>query len=152
MTEEQAKEVVMLVQAAAAHPVDLLTIEYFEARLLGLEYQEALSAATLGANTWKRFPSWAIFTEMYRTQRRGAEAAPPTAVPARFNAREIPRWVRRWIASRFLFSRFGRDRDLRPLREQEPVVGPVEEFMPDGEWEEEAIKVSDKDVWGSLGA
>lgn len=156
MTEQQANEIVLLIKASCASRVEEDTLAYFSAKLSVLDYTSALSAATMGTVSWRRFPSWAEFHEMYRAQQQLKKSSGeqrerekqyrPTGV------REIPFWVRRWIAARFLFFRFGKERDLRPFPEQEIVVGPpsLVDFMPDGEWNEEAEQVSDKEVWGSI--
>lgn len=74
MTEEQAQEVTTLIRAATADTrVDIKTLQYFEAALLNLEYDLALSAASVGTITWRRFPSWAEFKEIYRAHKRLAE-------------------------------------------------------------------------------
>lgn len=153
MTEAQATDIITMIRAACASRVDEDTVAYFGARLMALDQEAALAAATMGVVTWRRFPSWADFNELYQAQRKlkqpsGEQRSREDDRQSR-GVREIPFWVRRWIAARFLFARFGRDRDLRAFREQEIIVGPVE-FMPDGEWVEEAEKVSDKDVWGAL--
>lgn len=154
MTEQQANEIVTLIRAACASRVEDDTIAYFGARLSALDYEAALSAATMGTVSWRRFPSWADFNEMYQAQRKlrqpSGEQREREKEHRSSGVREIPFWVRRWIAARFLFFRFGKERDLRSFREQEIIVGPVPEFMPDGEWSEEAEQVSDKEVWGSL--
>lgn len=74
MTEDQGKEVVTLMQAATADTrVPEQTLHYFEAALSHLDYELALSAASVGTITWRRFPSWAEFKEVYRAQKRLAE-------------------------------------------------------------------------------
>lgn len=73
MTEEQAKEVVTLIRAATAARVEEQTVHYFEAALGHLDYELALSAAAIGTITWRWFPSWAEFKEIYRSQKRLSE-------------------------------------------------------------------------------
>lgn len=73
MNEEQAKEVVTLIRAATGGRADESTIHYFEAALSGLDYELALSAASVGTITWRWFPSWAEFKEVYRAHKRLAE-------------------------------------------------------------------------------
>lgn len=69
MTESQAAEVVMLMRAATGGRVDQETIDYFSASLLALDYDIALSTATTGSVVWRFFPSWAEFSEIYKTQK-----------------------------------------------------------------------------------
>lgn len=70
MNETQAEEVVTLLRAATASRVEQGTIEYFKVALLPLDYNLALSAAAIGTITWRRFPPWADFKEIYRAQVR----------------------------------------------------------------------------------
>ena len=156
MTEAQATDIVTMIRAACASRVDDDTIAYFGARLMALDHDVALTAATMGVVGWTRFPSWAQFNEMYQAQRKlkqpSGEQRYQEEVRQTRGVREIPFWVRRWIAARFLFARFGRERDWRAFPEQEIIVGPpsLVEQMPADEWNEEAEKVSDKEVWGAL--
>lgn len=70
MTESDAFEVVGLIKAATAGRVEQSTLDYYSAALRGLDYNTALSAATIGTITWRKFPSWAEFKEVYRAQER----------------------------------------------------------------------------------
>jgi hypothetical protein len=158
VTEQQAEEVVMLIAAATGGPPpDDQKLAFFTAALLHLEYPIALSTATTGSVIWRYFPSWAEFKEIYRTQQKLteplgeqrdqlAEPLPPIA-----RGRKIPDWVRRWVAARFLYARFGRSQDLRFFPEQKDFIDATQmERMPDSEWIEEAAKISDEDVWKAV--
>ena len=156
MTEAQATDIVTMIRAACASRVDDDTLAYFGARLMALDHEAALSAATMGVVGWRRFPSWADFNELYQAQRKlrqpsGEQRSRESERQTR-GVREIPFWVRRWIAARFLFARWGKERDMRAFPEQEIIVGPpsLVEQVPAGEWNEEAEQVSDKEVWGAL--
>lgn len=162
MTEQEAVSIVTLMKAAAAHPVDQDVVEYFITRLTQMDYQMGLAAATVGAGIWRRFPAWAGYMEVYRAQRaisepageqRSADRTPIRAadVPV---SREVPFWVKRWIAARFLYARFEKDQDFRVFPEEEPQLTAYErkdiQWMPDDEWVDEGQKVSDREVWGTL--
>lgn len=56
---------------------------------------------------------------------------------------EAPLWVRRWLCARYLFAKFDREQDMRRFREQDQWAHPSLEVMPDGEWEEQALLISD---------
>jgi len=73
MTEAQAEEVVMLIRAATGGRADENTVNYFAAAMQVLDYDLALAAASVGTITWRWFPSWAEFKEVYRAQKRLAE-------------------------------------------------------------------------------
>lgn len=154
MTEDQAQQVITLIKAACGSRVDADQIDYFTARLIALDYQIGLAAASTGSIVWRRFPSWAEFFEHYKAQDHlrapVGEQRIEEPLPKRY---EIPHWVKRFIAARFLYARFGRDQDLRPFREQERYLdSATADWMPEGEWEEKAEHVSDRQVWGALGA
>ena len=115
MLEEQAKEIVILLSAATGGRSNPDTRAYYEAQLPSLDYQTALNTATMGSVTWRSFPSWAEFREMYRAQQKLHE---PTGeqrmdLPKLPKETKIPLWVRRWTCARYLFERFGKDQDLR---------------------------------------
>lgn len=74
MTAEQASDIVALLRAATRGQADEGTIAYFEASMLAMDYQPALTAATLGVNiSWRVFPSWTEFREAYNAQTRDLE-------------------------------------------------------------------------------
>jgi hypothetical protein len=159
MTESDAREVVMLLRAATTTPISADTIDYFSVALLPFDYEAALTAATKGVRVhWRRFPSWFEFREAYNAELklrdddgRSAQDAMPKRTEEGGGKKTIPFWVKRWIAARFLFTRWGRDQDLRPFTEQKDrltsLAGEIE-WMPEDEWVEEANHVSDDDVWG----
>lgn len=150
MNEHQADQVVTLIKASVGGRVDPSSTDYFMARLNQMDYQSALSAATTGSTVWRFFPSWAEFYEHYRLQEKLKEPVGEQRDELPPRKYEIPFWVKCFIAARFLYARFGKERDLRPFREQQPYVDPTAEFMPEGEWAIEAERVSDRDVWGAL--
>lgn len=102
MTFDEATEIVMLIKAATAARVEETTEEFFVAAMLSLDYDLALAAATVGTITWRKFPAWSEFKEIYRSQKRlkepeqqpedqGSEEAP---LPKRGVA--APEWVHVW--------------------------------------------------------
>lgn len=102
MTPEQAKDIALLLRAATGGRANEDTIAYFESSLEGLEYELALTAATLGARTWRYFPSWADFRDAYRGQERARgpvgeqRSVPPVSKPAKY-----PEWCWVWSWARF---------------------------------------------------
>lgn len=81
MTIDQAEEIVGLIRAATASRVEQTTVDYFQAALHSLNYESALQAATIGTVTWRRFPSWADFKEIYRAQEKLREPVGEQRVP-----------------------------------------------------------------------
>jgi hypothetical protein len=160
MNEHQASQIVNLMKASVGGRAERDALDYYSARLPQLDYQTALSAATTGSSVWRRFPSWSEFFELYRAEQKsrggGSEEREQRERDQEIlrirRKHEIPFWVKRFIASRFLYARFGKERDLRPFKEQQPYVDPSGEFMPDDAWIGEAHRVSDRDVWSSLGS
>lgn len=154
MTRDQSDEVIMLVSAATSGKADQSTLDYFSAALAPLDYEVALSAATIGKDFWRFFPSWAEFKEMYRLQERQLrpKPSPSESLPPIPKNSKIPEWVRRWVAARFLYSRFGKAKDLRPFPEQGDWVDPKAEKMPPDAWVDEAKHVADADVWATVKA
>lgn len=109
MTNEEATEVVTLLRASTGGRVDEMTLDYFSAALLPLDYDIALSTATTGSTIWRFFPSWAEFKEIYKTQKRLAEPVgeqrtelPPVAREKYGEA--APEWVHVWQWSRTMRS------------------------------------------------
>lgn len=153
MTREQATEVTGLIRAATGGQVDEQKISFFEAALTGLDYESSLAAATMGTVVWRFFPSWAEFKEIYRAQERLKE---PTGeqrldLPPIARGKQIPTWVRRWIAARFLYARFGKDRDTRIFPEQDQYGSVANaEYMPPDAWVEEAAQIADTEVWAAI--
>lgn len=101
MTSAEATEVVTLLRAATGGRVDEMTLDYFNAALLPLDYSIALSTATTGATVWRFFPSWAEFKEIYKTQQKLAEPVgeqrtelPP--LPREKYGEDAPEWVWVW--------------------------------------------------------
>ena len=145
MTTDEARDIVTMLRAATGGRADPDAVAYFESALQGLDHEPALYGATMGVVTWRRFPSWAEFKEVYRAQLRMAE--PEKVVPPPVPTKGIPEWVRRWVAARWLYARFGRERDMRWFQEQASFVDTTSEKMPDGEWEEEAAQITDGEAW-----
>lgn len=111
MTEEQAAEVTLLLKAATGGRVEQSTVEYYNVALLPLDFNHALTAATIGTITWRKFPSWAEFKEIYRAQVRLAEPVgeqrndPPSRVgedPDFKRGLAAPEWVHVWYWSRVI--------------------------------------------------
>lgn len=151
MTEQEAVEITSLIKAATSSRPDQTTLNYFQAALLGLDFDIALSAARLGTITWEFFPSWAKFKEIYRAEKRLSEPVGeqrndtteqpeypkspepgvlqhPGDVPKRGD--HAPEWVHVWR-----WARLARDpRNLRGFPQQEGWLDPSH-IMPLEEYE-----------------
>jgi hypothetical protein len=111
---------------------------------------DAASRAILrGVKTWKFAPSYADLHEMIKAEKRLDEPDEQRPAPVKFD-RTMPNWVRRYVCARFLFSRFGRDQDMRPFPEMRVGFETGEELMPDGEWEAEAATIDLATAWRAL--
>ena len=128
MTPQEAEQIVLLLNASTAGRSDAETRAFFEASLARYSYDLALAAATTGAVTWRRFPSWAEFMEMYRVQTKLAE--PERRQEDDLGKRGVspPEWVYVWSWARFK----RQPRNLRFFPQQAPHV---EEHMTHDEYE-----------------
>jgi len=90
------------------------------------------------------------FSELYQYYRAAkAQAAsrqdtPPSTASGKRNT--LPLWVKRWVCARYLYARFGRERDMRVFPEQRDWSNPEDPLMPPDEWVEEAQKITDRDA------
>lgn len=117
MTPEQARDIVTLLRAATGGRVNEDTVAYFESSLEDLEYEPALSAATLGARTWRYFPSWADFRDAYRGQQRAREPVGEQRYPVE-KPPKYPEWLHVWTWARHRRN----PRCLIPFPQQQPHV------------------------------
>lgn len=90
------------------------------------------------------------FSELYQYYRAAkadvASRQDPPPTTASGNRNTLPLWVKRWVCARYLYARFGRERDMRTFPEQRDWAGPEGALMPPGEWVEEAQRISDRDA------
>jgi hypothetical protein len=150
MKEDEAKTIIRMIKGSVGGRADPSVEEVYLASLPPLDATLATQAVLTGRREWKWFPSWSEFREAYRIQERLREPVGEQRVQLPKSSK-VPLWVRRWIAARYLFARFGREQDTRPFHEQREHVDPLtKEWMPDGEWNEEAEKVTDRDVWKAM--
>lgn len=124
----------MLIRAATRGQVEDGTLAYFHAALESLDYQTALAAATVGTITWRVFPSWAEFKEIYRSQERTKKTAAeqaPTPPPQPQGRREATvEWV--WVWSWCRTER--QPRNLRAFPQQHGFADPAD-MMTNEEYE-----------------
>lgn len=120
--------------------------------LLPLDATLATQGVLAGIRDWRWFPSWAEFREAYKAQEklREPQGEQRATMPGKY---EVPGWIKRWAAARYLYARFDREQDMRPFREQYPSSASPppdvpQEWMPEEEWVKESKRVSDADVWG----
>jgi hypothetical protein len=140
MNEEQAQEVVLLIRAATGGRVEENTVNYFTAAMQVLDYDLALAAATVGTITWRRFPSWAEFKEVYRAQKRLAEPVGEQRQDLPLGGREepsqkrgvaAPEWV--WVWS---WARLFREPTEQRMFPQQEWQGDPTTMMTTDEYEE----------------
>lgn len=93
-------------------------------------------------------PSVAELREFVRAERRRLQAlVEPKQAP---KGAPIPSWVRRWICARMLYSKFGKEKDMRRFAEQGDWGDLTQPLMPEGAWEEEARRLSESEVSNAL--
>lgn len=156
MKPREAEDILALLKGAfPAHRLDPTDRDVWIESFSPLDADLAFQAVMRGRNEWTMFPSWARFKEAYRLQQRLRE-------PVGEQRSEIPRampgveyrlaeWIRRWAAARYLYTRFGKEQDMRPFREQAEYVDPLtKEWMPDDAWVEEGARITDEDVWTNV--
>ncbi len=97
-------------------------------------------------------PSVAELREFYDLERAKTRAAAERPEEPRAKKEKVPLWVRRWVAARYLYARFGREQDMRRFPEQQDRHSPDMEMMPPTEWLDEAEHVTERQVWASLGS
>lgn len=95
-------------------------------------------------------PSVAELREFYDIERAKARAQADKPAEPIVRREKVPLWVRRWVAARYLHSRFGKDQDMRRFPEQQDWGNPYEDMMPADAWLEEADHVTDSQVWNIL--
>lgn len=123
----------------------LLADEIHErAKMYGSAMPDVMLTPTALAKHWKR-------VALVATKVRGTNLAAEPDLGPLPDRNKIPFWVRRWVAARFLYDRFGRPRDLRIFPEQADYSDPLAEQMPETEWMKEAAHISEKDVWSAVG-
>lgn len=89
-------------------------------------------------------PTVAELRERVRAERR---ALLPVVAPLEdTEGRPLPLWVRRWVCARMLYSRWGKDRDMRRFPEQGDFGDLTQEKMPEGAWVEEAESLGEKEI------
>lgn len=117
-----------------------------------MRYDAAAMTSAVAAAQQKLMyrPSVAELREFYdleRAKRRATIERTPEPPPRK---EKVPLWVRRWVAARCLYKRFGKDQDLRSFPEQQEWANPHVDVMPADAWLEEAEHVTDAQVWRTL--
>lgn len=154
MKLDEARDLIAMMHAATGS--GRMTGEkqgFWEAQLVHLPADQATEAVLLGIKSWRYFPSWADFGEVYTAVGRRHQQAVEgerrheheTIVSTR-----LPVWVKRWAAARMLHNAFGRDRDERRFAEQGDHGDPNQPLMPEDEWLPEAEKIADAQVFAAL--
>lgn len=95
-------------------------------------------------------PSVAELREFYDLERAKTRARAETPDTRPERKEKVPLWVRRWVAARYLYARFGKEQDMRRFPEQQDKHSPDMEMMPADAWLEEAEHVTDRQVWNTL--
>ena len=147
MTRDDAITITSMVLNGWAKPdwTDGQTEAYVNA-LVPYDADHMTSAVALAHKELQFRPPFSELYQYYRAAKADAASrqGPPRYTPERAN--RLPLWVKRWVCARFLYAKFGRERDMRTFPEQREWSGPEERLMPAEEWVEEANKITDRDA------
>lgn len=148
MTREEAITVTEYVLHAWARPEwSPGQIETFAGALLPYEADIATQALALAHKNIGYRPSFSDFLGFYRAARADAQSRQHTPPPAPTVSNvKLPLWVKRWIAARLYYQRFGRDQDMRRFPEEGDLGDPSVPLMPPDEWVAEANTIGDEDA------
>lgn len=159
MKSSEAQDLIAMMAAATQGGAALEPTKqaFWESQLVTLDAEPATAAMLDGIRLWKFFPSWAEFAAAYAdvVRRRAAEQELAERTGEYEQRRslpkhEVPFWVKRWVCSRMLYARFGKDRDERRFAEMDQHVDPLAELMPADAWVEEANQLTDVDAWRAI--
>lgn len=126
-------------------------LEAFVNGLVPYDAELATQAVALAHRSIGFRPPLAEFLKFYRlakTEAQSRQADPPRKPSGKVN--KLPPWVKRWIVSRMLYVKFGKDQDLRRFREQDIWADPTTPLMPDDAWVKEAAAIGDREVMRTL--
>lgn len=148
MTDKEAEQILDWLTGSFSKRLEENERFVWLATLANMDAAHAMDVALKFAQSGERFPSVPDFRRAVRgyIDREERKPDPTDAIPRS----KPPLWIFKWIAARFLFRRFDREQDMRPLREQADWCGPVKEWMPEDEWVEEAKKISEAEVWSAV--
>lgn len=151
MTDEDAVAVMKMINGHWGLNMDEPTRKLWMAALIDEDAQSSVAVVAHLAQKMHYAPKISDFKEVMRLLHPPQEPPPLMPQPKLKREEKIPLWIRRWIAARYLYRRFGREQDMRPFPEQAGHVDPLtSEWMPDEEWVAEAERVTDADVWGAI--
>ncbi len=136
------------------------TMEAYAYALEAMDAQLTTAAVLRAERELEFYPKLATLRELVRIEKALAKPEPPAdRMPDSDFKRDIPMWVRQWVAARahsdmrvFAQQKPGYD----SLQTQEPgyrtYVWPDQEQMPPTEWLAEAEHVTDRQVWNAIGS
>lgn len=123
-------------------------IDAFATGIQHLDAEIAVSSVVRASRELKYPPRIAEFLEVYRAERASLR---PIIAPPESRPKPLDLWVKRWICARFLYARFGKERDMRRFTDQGDYGDFTQEQMPEGAWVEEAEKLDDESLLASFG-
>lgn len=151
MKRDEAIEVVE--QVLTRWPIGDWTEEQIAAytsSVMTLPYELTMRALDVHIRESKFRPAISELLDIIRALRR-SEPAPKEPDGDPTPQRGVPFWVRRWVAARWLYEKFGKAQDMRPFPEQADYANPDAKMMPADAWVEEGARVTDAEVLGHLG-
>ncbi len=154
MNHEEALTVTQMV-VTTWPSTKIWTAEEMSAYATGLQRYDAEYATKAVAAAQQKLmyrPSVAELREFYDLERAKTRASMERPVEPAVKKEKVPLWVRRWVAARYLYARFGKEQDLRSFPEQQTFANPYVDVMPADAWLEEAEHVTERQVWSAIGS
>lgn len=147
MTRDEAITVVeMLIDAIPDGGVwTAKQIDSYAKAIMLLDPEVATHTVLYAQKNLSRRPPVADFLVLYRIQLRRLRPQEREREP--LERQPAPQWVRRWVAARWAYGRFGKPQDMRRFPQQEDFGDLTQPLMPDGEWDKEAEQITEEELW-----
>lgn len=117
-------------------------IDAYARAIEDLDMEITVSAVDKAAKDMAYRPKISELRELVRLERR--RLSPVVAPPDEPKTTPAPSWVKRWICARYLYDKFGKERDMRRFPQQADYGDLTQEVMPEGAWEEEARRLDEE--------
>ena len=147
MTRDDAISITSMVLNGWAKPdwTDGQTEAYVNA-LIPYDADHMTNAVALAHRELQFRPPFSELYGYYKAAKAddAARRGPKVYTPEKGN--KLPFWVKRWVCARFLYAKFGKEKDMRTFPEQRQWSGPEGLLMPPNEWVDEANRITDLDA------
>lgn len=117
MTDAQADQIIDFLYGMLRPPDHVGTRKHWRMQLAPLDPDISSKAVIQGMQTWRFFPPWSEFKEIYRAIERSG--APSTPVPEPRRGVAAPEWVHVWAWCRGWCERPREQKEERPFPQQD---------------------------------